>query len=354
MASKLESAAASRMVFNDPIHGQIELHPLLAKMIDTPQFQRLRHIKQLGTKYLVFPSATHTRFEHSIGVAHLAGCLVKSLQDKQPELNITEQDSLCVRIAALCHDMGHGPFSHLFDGMFIPDVQPDDIWEHENASVEMFHCMRKKNGLDKEMKDCGLNLDKDIIFIKELILKGQKGGEWKAKGRTEDKSFLYEIVANKVNGIDVDKWDYLARDCHYLGIPCGFDSQRLLKSARVCEVNGRKHICFRDKVADIVYGMFHTRYTLHRQALQHKIGYIIDDALVEANDKLADSKISDAIADMLEYTKLTDHIFDKILNQSDSAKLKKAKGILEDIVNRRLPKLVGEARLNEDKLEVSL
>ncbi|KAL0151876.1 hypothetical protein M9458_052877, partial [Cirrhinus mrigala] len=75
----------------------------------------------------------------------------------------------------------------------------------------MFHCMRKKNGLDKEMKDCGLNLDKDIIFIEELIAKGQKDGEWKAKGRTEDKSFLYEIVANKVNGIDVDKWDYLAR-----------------------------------------------------------------------------------------------------------------------------------------------
>ncbi|XP_042616126.1 deoxynucleoside triphosphate triphosphohydrolase SAMHD1-like [Cyprinus carpio] len=54
-------------VFNDPIHGQMELHPLLVKIIDTPQFQRLRHIKQLGTKYLVYPGATHTRFEHSLG-----------------------------------------------------------------------------------------------------------------------------------------------------------------------------------------------------------------------------------------------------------------------------------------------
>ncbi|XP_067266172.1 uncharacterized protein [Chanodichthys erythropterus] len=345
-------------IFNDPIHGHIELHPLLVKIIDTPQFQRLRHLKQLGTKYLVYPGASHTRFEHSIGVAYLAGRLVKNLLVNQPELNITNQDILCVQIAALCHDLGYGPFSHLFHGMFIPEVQPDLKWvyllflKHEEASVQMFHCMRKKNGLDKEMEQYGLNLDEDILFIEELI-KGYKtsDNQWSMKGRTEDKSFLYEIVANKLNGVDVDKWDYFARDCHHLGIPKGFDHQRLLKSARVCKVVQRNHICFRDKVADNVYDMFHTRYTLHRQALQHKIGYIIDvkikDALVLANDKLMpDCKISDTIYDMLAYTNLTDHIFDQILNQSDSnPDLAEAKGILNDIVNRRLPKFVGEARL---------
>uniref|UniRef100_A0A672LGU9 Deoxynucleoside triphosphate triphosphohydrolase SAMHD1-like n=1 Tax=Sinocyclocheilus grahami TaxID=75366 RepID=A0A672LGU9_SINGR len=355
--------------FNDPIHGQIELHPLLVKIIDTPQFQRLRYIKQLGTKYLVYPGATHTRFEHSLGVAHLAGCLLKTLHENQPELNITKQDFLCVQIAALCHDMGHGPFSHLFDAMFIPEVRPGNIYvvllKHEQASVDMFRCMRKKNGLYKEMERYGLNLPEDITFIEELILKGQKDGQvkyWSMKGRTEDKSFLYEIVANKVNGIDVDKWDYLARDCYYLGIPCGFDSQRLLKSARVCNVNERKHICFRDKVADNIYGMFHTRYTLHRQALQHKIGYIIDvyacfflyirikDALVQADEKMMMSK---AIDDMSKYTELTDRVFDEILHTSDShPNLVKAKGILEEIVERKLPKFVGEARLKEDELKV--
>ncbi|XP_039502793.1 uncharacterized protein LOC120458985 [Pimephales promelas] len=326
-------------IFNDPIHGQIELHPLLVKIVDTPQFQRLRNIKQLGTKYLVYPGATHTRFEHSIGVAYLAGCLLRHLDENQPELNITKQDFLCVQIAALCHDMGHGPFSHLFDGMFIPVVKPNSTWEHENASVGMFNCMRKKNGLDKEMEQYGLNLVEDIKFIEELILKGQNEEEWSMKGRDEDKSFLYEIVANKLNGIDVDKWDYLARDCHYLGIPTAFDHERLLKSARVCEVcevNKRKHICFRDKVAENIYGMFHTRYTLHRQALQHKIGYIIDvkirDAFVLADDML---EISHAIDDMLEYTELTDHIFDQILNET----------------NTRLKKCVGKAKLNENTFE---
>ncbi|XP_056088608.1 deoxynucleoside triphosphate triphosphohydrolase SAMHD1-like [Rhinichthys klamathensis goyatoka] len=344
-------------IFNDPIHGHIELHPLLVKIIDTPQFQRLRHLKQLGTKYLVYPGATHTRFEHSLGVAFLAGCMVKNLHENQPELNITKQDFLCVQIAGLCHDLGHGPFSHLFDGMFISEVRPGDKWEHEDASLHMFHCMRKKNGLGKEMEQYGLNLDEDIPFIEELIKGCKTDKQWSMKGRTEDKSFLYEIVANKLNGIDVDKWDYFARDCHYLGIPNGFDHQRLLKSARVCKVDGRNHICFRDKVADNIYGMFHTRYTLHRQALQHKIGYIIDvkikDALVLADDKLMPGrKISDAIYDMPEYTKLTDHIFDQILHQSDSKPdLTEARGILNDILKRRLPKFVGEARLKEEDLK---
>ncbi|MCJ8731126.1 hypothetical protein PDJAM_G00195600, partial [Pangasius djambal] len=93
-------------VFNDPIHGHIELHPLLVRIIDTPQFQRLRNIKQLGGAYFVFPGASHNRFEHSIGVGYLAGCLVKALNEKQPELGITEQDILCVQIAGLCHDLG--------------------------------------------------------------------------------------------------------------------------------------------------------------------------------------------------------------------------------------------------------
>uniref|UniRef100_A0A667ZFZ6 HD/PDEase domain-containing protein n=1 Tax=Myripristis murdjan TaxID=586833 RepID=A0A667ZFZ6_9TELE len=110
-------------VFNDPIHGHMEIHPLLVKFIDTPQFQRLRNIKQLGAAYYVYPGASHNRFEHSIGVAYLAGQFLQALRDRQPNLGITDEDILCVQIAGLCHDLGHGPFSHLFDGKFIPEVK---------------------------------------------------------------------------------------------------------------------------------------------------------------------------------------------------------------------------------------
>ncbi|KAL3064366.1 hypothetical protein OYC64_000611 [Pagothenia borchgrevinki] len=309
---------AAPKVFNDPIHGHMELHPLLVKIIDTPQFQRLRYIKQLGAVYFVYPGASHNRFEHSIGVGYLAGELVKALKEKQPELNITDRDILCVQIAGLCHDLGHGPFSHVFDAMFIRKATKK-TWKHEDASVDMFDHMVKPN------KD----------FIKEMIK--PPAAEKKYKCHPE-KSFLYEIVANKRNGIDVDKFDYFARDSYHLGIKNNFDHGRFIKFARVCkvdglevnglEVDGQKHICTRDKEVNNLYNLFHTRYSLHRRAYKHKVKQIIEYMITEAFLK-ADEHIqiegsggrkftlSEAKDNMEAYTKLTDFVFDQILNSTE-------------------------------------
>uniref|UniRef100_A0A3P9LMH0 Deoxynucleoside triphosphate triphosphohydrolase SAMHD1 n=1 Tax=Oryzias latipes TaxID=8090 RepID=A0A3P9LMH0_ORYLA len=345
-------------VFNDPIHGHVELHPLLIKIIDTPQFQRLRNIKQLGGTYFVFPGASHNRFEHSIGVGYLAGQLVQALNERQPELLICHRDILCVQIAGLCHDLGHGPFSHMFDGMFIPKARPQVNWKHETASLDMFDHLVESNGLKVVMEDHGLVLPEDLDFIKEQIagpLSTQTPGQkWPYKGRPEDKSFLYEIVANKRNGIDVDKWDYFARDCYHLGIQNNFDYQRFLKFARVCEVDGQKHICTRDKEVGNLYDMFHTRNCLHRRAYQHKVCNIIENMITEAFLK-ADPYIqiegtegkmftlSTAIDDMVAYTKLTDYVFEQILNSS-SSELREAREILHNIVCRRLYKCLGQTQ----------
>ena len=88
----------------DPIHGFIPIQPHLLSIIDTQEFQRLRDLKQLGATHYVFPSATHTRFEHSIGVSFLARKLMTSLQKNQPSLNITERQIQLVEIAGLNHD----------------------------------------------------------------------------------------------------------------------------------------------------------------------------------------------------------------------------------------------------------
>uniref|UniRef100_A0A665T5K2 Deoxynucleoside triphosphate triphosphohydrolase SAMHD1 n=1 Tax=Echeneis naucrates TaxID=173247 RepID=A0A665T5K2_ECHNA len=353
------SPKCSELVFNDPIHGHLELHPLLIKIIDTPQFQRLRYIKQLGATYLVFPGAAHNRFEHSIGVGYLAGRLVQALNEKQPELLISRRDILCVQIAGLCHDLGHGPFSHMFDRLFIPKARPGITWKHENASLSMFDYLVDDNNLKPVMEENGLVLPEDLDFIKEQIAgpldtNAAQGQKWQYKGRPEDKSFLYEIVANKRNGIDVDKWDYFARDCHHLGIQNNFDYRRFLKFARVCKVEGQKHICTRDKEVGNLYDMFHTRNCLHRRAYQHKVCSIIEimisDAFLKADKYIqfegSEKKpftISTAIDDMKAYIKLTDNVFEQILHSS-TPELDEARNILDNIVRRRLYKCLGQTQ----------
>ncbi|KAM5245894.1 deoxynucleoside triphosphate triphosphohydrolase SAMHD1 [Ctenodactylus gundi] len=345
-------------VINDPIHGHIELHPLLIRIIDTPQFQRLRYLKQLGGGYYVFPGASHNRFEHSLGVGYLAGCLLRELSEKQPELQISERDKLCVQIAGLCHDLGHGPFSHLFDGRFIPLARPEVKWTHEQGSVQMFEHLLNSNGLRDVMEQYGLIPEEDICFIKEQIVgpleSPVKDSVWPYKGRPKEKSFLYEIVSNKRNGIDVDKWDYFARDCHHLGIQNNFDYNRFIKFARVCEIDNKKEICIREKEVGNVYDMFHTRNSLHRRAYQHKVGNIIEtmitDAFLKADPYIeitgAEGKkyhISTAIDDMEAFTKLTDNIFLEILYSTDP-KLEAAREVLRNIEYRNLYKYVGETQ----------
>ncbi|KAL1281510.1 hypothetical protein QQF64_000313, partial [Cirrhinus molitorella] len=353
---------SSGKIFNDPIYGQFELPDLLVKIIDTPQFQRLRHIKQLGGAYLVYPGATHTRFEHSLGSAYLAGCLAKVLQEKQKETDlkgneITDKDVLCVQIAALCYNLGHGPFSYVFKDKIFPEVlKHDEPWEHEVASAWIFLDIVEKNeAVKKAMLDSELHDRVHLEFIQDLI-SSPKGG---------DKSFLYDIVANKQNYIDVRKWDYFARDCHYLGIPNSFDHQRMLKSARVCDVDAKKHICFRDKVADNIYDMFNTQYSLYCQAYMHKVVKIIEDKIKDAlackvnlgtqlkesdlrddfkhkisriiKSTPAKAKVSESINNEMEnFIKLTDHIFEDILYTKDD-NLKKARMTLKNVVKRHLP-----------------
>ncbi|XP_012310482.2 deoxynucleoside triphosphate triphosphohydrolase SAMHD1 isoform X2 [Aotus nancymaae] len=276
-------------VINDPIHGHIELHPLLIRIIDTPQFQRLRYIKQLGGGYYVFPGASHNRFEHSLGVGYLAGCLVRALCEKQPELQISERDMLCVQIAGLCHDLGHGPFSHMFDGRFIPLARPEVKWTHEEGSVKMFEHLINSNGLKAVMERYGLIPEEDICFIKEQIAGPP---ESPIKEDSLEVGNLYDM--------------FHTRNCLH-------------------------RRAYQHKVGNIIDTM-------------------ITDAFLKADPYIEITgtegrkySISTAIDDMEAYTKLTDNIFLEILYSTDP-KLKAAQEILKSIEYRNLYKYVGETQ----------
>ncbi|XP_047953112.1 deoxynucleoside triphosphate triphosphohydrolase SAMHD1-like isoform X3 [Salvia hispanica] len=150
---------------HDNVHGNIYLDPLSLKFIDTEQFQRLRDLKQLGVSYMVYPGAVHSRFEHSLGVYWLASEAINRLKTHQGlELDIDNFDKQTVKIAGLLHDLGHGPFSHMFEREFIPRVLhglkcsllPETFWTLLEAVLNCLTANQVKLGMMSAglMKKC--------------------------------------------------------------------------------------------------------------------------------------------------------------------------------------------------------
>ena len=149
-------------------------------IIDTEQFQRLRYLKQLGCVNYVFPTAVHNRFEHCIGTGYIARKLMHKLKKKQPALEIRERDVLNVSIAGLCHDLGHGPFSHVFDNHFLRTINPKTEWTHEWASTNLLRYLVDKSQSDTDERH-PIDLEKEDVDLICDLIEGEK------RGRTDRK-----------------------------------------------------------------------------------------------------------------------------------------------------------------------
>ncbi|KAF3329007.1 deoxynucleoside triphosphate triphosphohydrolase SAMHD1 isoform X1 [Carex littledalei] len=322
----------------DNVHRNISLDPLSLKFIDTEQFQRLRDLKQLGLTYLVYPGAVHTRFEHSLGVYWLASESVQSLKNYQgAELDIDNFDMQTVKLAGLLHDIGHGPFSHLFEHEFMPRAIPGSNWSHEQMSVQM---------VDYVVDEHHIDIDPSRLkIVKEMILASSK--EYAMPKSVREKMFLYDIVANGRNGIDVDKFDYISRDCRACGLGCNFEYKRLIDQMRVMG----DEICYPAKEYLTVYKLFNTRADLHRTVYTHAkvkaVELMLVDALVKADNYL---KISSYPLDPAEYWKLDDTIV-KTIETSHNRQLKESRDILLRLRRRDLYRFCNEYTVPKEKLQ---
>ena len=308
-----------KLIF-DPLYGYIEIEKYLLDIIDTIEFQRLRDIKQLGCASYVFPSATHSRFEHSIGVSYLSGIFIKQIQKKQPELNITEDDVRRIKIAGLIHDLGHACYSHFFDHYFLDDPDnplKDPLKDHEERSIHLLTNMNKIYNLKLSSTD----LDE----IKMMILSKPEYG------------FKYQIVANELSGFDTDKLDYINRDSHHLGLPYKYDYTRILKQIKVID----DEICFPLKQLGNVYELFELRYKLHQQVYQHPVISCAEMMILDIfkNSELVKNK-DEYINDIDKFITLTDDYINYIYNTTTSEKVKE---IYKNLKSRNLYKFIEDS-----------
>ncbi len=233
---------ARNSIIRCPIHGSISTSQREFNLIDSPFFQRLRHISQLGFSSYVFPGAVHTRFSHSIGTMHLAGRVYDQLlkgrfhhlQDHYTGDQL-EYFRMILRFSALLHDLGHPPFSHAAEKLLPPLSalkRPDFLKEkksrqstHEDFSHAIIASMAGKLDVlsHEEAYDIIAILSKEI---KPSSRMNSKSGDPK----------IFPLLCQLINGeIDVDRMDYLLRDSYFAGVPYGkFDIERLIGSLSCC------------------------------------------------------------------------------------------------------------------------
>ncbi len=194
-------ATNKNKIINDPVLGFITIpNELIYELVQHPLFQRLTRIKQLGLANVVYPGAQHTRFQHSLGAMHLVGEAVKQLRLKGQVITAAEENG--VLAAMLLHDIGHGPFSHVLENTLIENVS------HEELSLKMMEAINDEMG-------------------------GRLGLAIKIFKDEYEKRFLHQLISSQ---LDMDRMDYLCRDCFFTGVMEGsIGAARIIKMLNVSD-----------------------------------------------------------------------------------------------------------------------
>ena len=247
-------------VLKDPVHSYIHIHyEVIWNCLDSKEFQRLRRIRQLGGDFQVYPTAEHSRFSHSLGVYEIVRRMVTEVKSLCVEL--TEYEKVCVMLAGLLHDVGHGPFSHAFEHV--------TNHSHEEYTAKIILGNTELNAILRAVSE---KLPQDIVSIIQ---------------HTHENDILNQIVSGQ---LDADRMDYLLRDSYFTATSYGqFDLERILRTMRVRKTSeGRKVIVVKYTGIHSVEDYIMARYQMYWQVYYHPVARSYEAVFIQLFNRLKD------------------------------------------------------------------
>ena len=247
-------------VLKDPVHSYIHInYEVVWNCLDSKEFQRLRRIRQLGGDFQVYPTAEHSRFSHSLGVYEIVRRMVTEIKSLSVELS--EYDKICVMLAGLLHDVGHGPFSHAFEHV--------TKHSHEDYTAKI---ILGETELNQVLTEVSPRLPEDIVSIIE---------------HNHPNDILNQIISGQ---LDADRMDYLLRDSYFSATSYGqFDLERILRTMRVRKIDENK------KALIVKYTGIHSvedyimaRYQMYWQVYYHPVARSYEAVFIQLFNRLKD------------------------------------------------------------------
>ena len=232
-------------IVRDLVWNTIRLDPAAARIVDTSAFQRLRYIRQLGLTHLVYPGASHTRFDHALGVYHLAMTALRLLRERGSAPPEAFEGEEVVPYAALLHDIGHYAFSHALE-----ELEPERIPAHHEVAAERFF---QSPELREALAPLGIGVEHRIY----ALIRGE--GEEPLRG----------LVSGS---LDLDKMEYLRRDAHFCGVPYGeVDVDRLLQGLVLLQSpeTGQWEVGLHEKAVAALESLLFAKYQMFRNVYWH-------------------------------------------------------------------------------------
>ena len=322
--------------FRDPVHGLIKLTDQEVSIIDQLAFQRLRHIKQLAMAHLVYPGALHTRFDHSLGTLHAAS---RILEKVAKAAQLCETDVRIVRLAALLHDIGHGPFSHVSEYLL------DEYYDRDAITIATREKIHEKLTVD---------IINYVPSITNLLTNDEREAVCGIIRGSNRRDVRRDIVSSD---LDADKIDYLTRDSHFTGVQYGsFDLAKIYDSFAFISWGGQTYLGIDESGIFATEQLILAKHHMSHQVYAHRIRVITDFMIVRGLELAIEDEMQEVI-ELYGYDgspefceNYVSYHDDRLMTILLNCASERSKSIYERLYSRRLFKQLAMVRINEEEI----